>query len=136
MMCLMKITAENLNLEEGSRVLIAYHLYKQCFSVRLRKTHKVVGYMNTIILTDSIFNVHASGRIRVLKEKRKNFHAYVEGNLSNISNLPPRSKMREAYYNPYMVENFVDRETLEIITYADIVLCDDGKVYYYLNKTL
>jgi hypothetical protein len=40
-------------------------------------------------------------------------------------------RLREAYYNPYQVACFVDRETAVAIESADIVVCDNGKVYYW-----
>jgi hypothetical protein len=117
-------------LEDGEYVLVAYHLYKRCFSVRLASSRKVIGYTNRIVLSDVSFPVQAAGRLRVLKEKRKNVHAFVKGKINHSIRIPHYPQMREVYYNPYVVEVFVDRETMEPVTHVSVALCENGKVYY------
>jgi hypothetical protein len=40
---------------------------------------RIVGYAEAVILTDVEFRVRESGRQRVLRERRKNVHAFVVG---------------------------------------------------------
>lgn len=132
----MESTTEDSILEEGQIILIAFHLYKRCFSIRNVSSRKVIGYTDRIVVRNARFPVSVSGRLRVLREKRKNVHAYVQGcfeqRLQQIDYHP--EQLREAYYNPYVVSAFVDRETIEPIAYADLAICENGKVYYYQNN--
>jgi hypothetical protein len=61
------------------RVEVYYNLHKKCFSIR----HKgiVISHANTVKLADVTFVVRKAGRERVLREKKKNVHAFVRGNL-------------------------------------------------------
>lgn len=126
----MRRVEQCLSVEVGQKVLIAFHLHKQCFSIRLASTRKVAAYTDRIVVSDVRFPVSPYGRLRVLKEKKKNVHAFVLGTyLQEIQNLS-RSNFREAYYNPYQVSGFVDRETSRSIEFADYVICENKRVYY------
>lgn len=127
----MRREAELFYLENDQLVMIAFHLHKKCFSIRNAKSRKVIGYTNRIIIRDVFFPVSASGRQRALNERKKNVHAFVKGSYDESLQSCDKLTFREAYYNPYLVSSFVDRETFEPIEGADIVLCDRGKVYYW-----
>lgn len=118
-------------LENGQRVSIAFHLHKKCFSIRHAATRKVIGYTDRIVLREVSFPISTAGRLRVLREKKKNVHAFVQGYYDAREQYSDQVAFREAYYNPYRVSAFVDRETLEPIGTADLVLCENGKVYYW-----
>ena len=51
------------------------------YSLRDKKTRRVVDHQSFIILKDCKFHVSLTGRERVLREKRKNVHAWIEGTL-------------------------------------------------------
>ena len=53
------------------------NLHRQCWSVRLRG--KVIDHVDSIILMRARFQVGEAGRQRVLREQRKNVHAFVVG---------------------------------------------------------
>ncbi|WP_055106238.1 hypothetical protein [Paenibacillus ihumii] len=116
--------------EDGQKVLIAFHLHKQCFSIRLASTRKVAGYTDRIVVSDVRFPVSPSGRLRVLRERRKNVHAFVLGKYEQEMQNLSRLHFREAYYNPYQVSGFVDRETFRLIEFADYAICENKRVYY------
>lgn len=116
---------------ESQLVLIAFHLHKRCFSIRLAATRKVIGYADKVVVRDVGFIVSSSGRIRVLRERKKNVHAFVRGKYEQLEQSISTQQWREAYYNPYQVEGFVDRETREPIRFADMAVCEGGKVYYW-----
>ena len=61
------------------RVQVYYNLHKRCLSIRHRG--KVIKHAKSVILRDASFRVQPAGRERVLKQKRKNVHAYVAGEL-------------------------------------------------------
>ncbi len=122
-------------LSNMQNIRIAYHFYKKCFSIRSCSTRKVIGYMERIVVRNAHFVVSPSGRARVLREKMKNIHAYVEGEFkyelqnADFSNV----YMREVYYNPYFVATFVDKESLQPIYSASLVICEEGRVYCAIN---
>lgn len=128
----MRNITEHVVLDEGQTILIAYHLHKRCFSIRHAKTRKVIGYKDRIVVQHVQFIVSESGRQRVLRERRKNVHAYVRGVFENkLQNIRFNDyNFRGAYYNPYSAATFVDVETKEPIAYAELAICENGKVFF------
>lgn len=123
-----------LNLVDGQPLLIAFHLYKKCFSIRCFHTRKVIGYADRIVVSNARFLVSQSGRARVLREKMKNIHAFVQGEYqADLQHAYLAYEyIMEAYYNPYKVSTFVDKRTMTPIHDAQIAIFDEGKVYYII----
>lgn len=94
------------------RVYVYRNLHKKCLSVRDVKTRLVVAHVDSISLENCKFKVSASLRQRVLKEKRKNVHAGVEGDWVKDSVAPDISKCRRIMYDPYKYESFVDEGSM------------------------
>lgn len=60
-------------------------------------------HTSEIVLTNAKFIVNETGRQRVLREQRKNVHAYVVGYIyPSVSFIG-----EEVYYNPYTCSNFM-----------------------------
>jgi|TARA_R110002110_G_scaffold11785_7_gene56426 hypothetical protein len=127
-----------------TKVNVYYNLKKKCLSVRDARTGLVVKHTHAIRLgmaKDSkydhvAFIVQEGGRKRVLKEKRKNVHAFVTGraNLKRIPSLEERKTrkpktLRRVSYNPYKGKNFVDVKTGKPVDYADEVFIDGKNIY-------
>lgn len=89
---------------KGTLVDCYRNLHKQCWSVRDAKTRKVIAHVDTISLTDAVFRVGQAGRERVLREKRKNVHAYVRG---MVSEPFEGEEFQPVSYNPYTAGTFV-----------------------------
>ena len=92
------------------RVEIYFNLHKKCLSVR----HKglVIAHAAAAELTDVKFAVSQAGRARVLREKRKNVHAYVRGTLASyiplgVSVPYDNEVVSTVTYNPYKYDSFV-----------------------------
>ena len=73
---------------------------------------KVIAHAEGILLKGCSFKVGEKGRQRVLREKRKNVHAYVEGFVASIKG---ERRYREflgtkANYNPYYMDSFYTEE--------------------------
>ena len=131
--------------EANEKVAVFWNLHKDCFSIQgktfednKKKTVTKV-HADNILLMDVEFSVRESGRQKVLQEKKKNVHAFVKGKFGHayddrktleVTLLPT---MREAYYNPYKTDSFVDKETGKKITKADYVVMIDKKVWYKVN---
>jgi hypothetical protein len=69
---------------------------------------RVIYHAQNVLLTNCAFKVSKAGRERVLREKRKNVHAGVVGQLGRI-NVPISymPQMTAVTYNPYKYESFV-----------------------------
>jgi hypothetical protein len=86
----------------GKMVRVYRNLHKKCFSVKCMKTGLVIAHVDTITLENATFPVSKAGRKRVLKEKRKNVHAFVQGVVTNILVF----SNRKICYNPYKRGHF------------------------------
>jgi len=99
-------------IDPDRKVEVYRNLHKKCWSVRqdgLVKFHCV-----QIFMRDCKFVVQPAGRAKVLREKRKNVHAFVRGYLWD-GNLPtdlPEIENNNIWdnisYNPYKADTFVD----------------------------
>lgn len=89
----------------GEKVFVYWNLHKQLFSVKSVKTGRVVAHVDNLYLRDATFKVSEAGRQRVLREKRKNVHAGVQG---YVTNEPPSFYDGVAKYNPYKGPHFTD----------------------------
>lgn len=87
------------------RSRIYFNLHKKLLSVqhKVNGRWKVVKHVDSITLRDVKFKVSQAGRERVLREKRKNVHAFLEG--EEISEIP--ICQFKITYNPYKYKTFV-----------------------------
>ena len=101
------------------KVRIYYNFHKKLFSVqeKVNGSWKVVEYTKEIFLRNATFKVSEAGRQRVLKEKRKNVHAFVEGEYSGKTDVTS-SRIRFVRYNPYIAGHFIDQDSKQKITEA------------------
>jgi hypothetical protein len=95
-------------------IRVYYNLHKRRLSIQEKRVNqsgrlvwKVVAHMHTIALKNPVFKVSEAGRQRVLKDKAKNVHAFIYGEMINPlschgSNVP-------VFYNPYKAPTFVDK---------------------------
>lgn len=108
------------------------NLHKNCYSIqqKINNTWKVIEYSNEIILENCSFKIYENGRQKVIKEKRKNVHAFICGeklNLNskqiNINNLVTIS------YNPYYSDSFYIKDSKEKIKSAKIIILREDKIF-------
>lgn len=105
------------------KVKVYYNLHKNCYSiVSLEKENygKVIKHENCVPLFDAQFKVSEKGRQRVLREQKKNVHAYVVGTW--VSEFVPRLPIKLATYNPYKYSSFVDAHSKKPLAKASQVL--------------
>lgn len=82
----------------GKRVYVYRNLHNGLFSVW--HAGKVLAHVPEIHLDNAEFRVRESGRQKVLREKKKNVHAFVVG---TVNSKPPAEKPSMGItYNPYM----------------------------------
>jgi hypothetical protein len=101
----------------NKNVQVYYNLHKKCLSVRRRGI--VIDHVSTILLKNATFHVQPAGRKRVLKEKRKNVHAYVSGERVAVASYDSSSE--RITYNPYKNKTFISVETGLPVYKKDIV---------------
>ena len=114
------------------RVEAYYNLHKRCISYRPiggKVKHTVMLQLN-----DVTFSVQPAGRAKVLREGRKNVHAFVRGELltaiddadegnENAQNEAFASAgYRPITYNPYKYDSFVYKATGEPVRSARQVI--------------
>ena len=113
------------------KVEVYRNLHKNCWSIRDNKTGRVIDHVDSIHIKDANLVVRKAGREKVLREKRKNVHAFVKGTIENCS-----SWHNEEYggkliaYNPYKYDSFVLVESAEPIFNAEhVYLNENGEVW-------
>ena len=92
----------------GTRVRVYRNLRNGLMSVQAKSINGswlVVGHVESCLLYDADFAVSEAGRQRVIKDKRKNVHAFIYGELAGVDTdavLPTK-----VMYNPYKYKTFV-----------------------------
>lgn len=127
------IAREGRTVEKGQRVEVYRNLHRDAFSIRDKKTKLVLGYSNHVRLEHATYIVSEARRQKVLEEKRKNVHAVVEGTfvetLEEVS-IHMIEEYKQAYYNPYLTETFVDKESKEALYHSSYALFTDNELFY------
>lgn len=101
------------------KVKVYYNLHKHTFSIQTKtpKGWRVTDYADSLNLTDVEFRVSEAGRRRVLKEGRKNVHAFVIGTLTDEE----LDTTIDVSYNPYKAGYFFRKDNGEPVTRAQKV---------------
>ena len=92
------------------KVEVYFNLHKRLWSVRKCSTGRVVLHTDKVHIRDPKFVVRKAGRERVLREGKKNVHAFVRGELSThfYDFDPDYIDYTLVSYNPYKHDTFVD----------------------------
>jgi hypothetical protein len=110
------------------RVDIYRNLHKKgiTYSVRDSVSKRVLFYTSNITLKDVSFLVNPKGRERVLKEKRKNVHAFIRGTVDTSGGTPSGKLIT---YNPYKSDKFyLKNNENKKLQSADKVFIHNGKI--------
>ena len=112
------------------RVRVYWNLHKKCYSVQDCKTGRVVHHMMGFTIADAKFVVRQGGRQRVLREGKKNVHAFVTGRISLNNGVATIFKGAEKVtYNPYKYDSFVTAKDEIPVTDAYVVTAGSGNGY-------
>ena len=99
-------------------VKVYFNLHRKCYSVQ--QNGLVVGHATYIALRDVTCKVSEAGRQRVIREQRKNVHAYMVGTIdtdvADWYDIKPT-------YNPYKYSSFV------LWTNPDVAVYNVEQVY-------
>lgn len=93
-----------------TRVRCYFNLHKRLFSIQ-RKTDRgwrLWCHTDFMFLKNVHFIVNENARQRVLRERKKNVHAFVEGDIGQPGdNFTNEFKRMEVWYNPYQSSTFL-----------------------------
>jgi len=100
-------------INSGKTVSVYYNLHRKCLSMRVKGV--VVDHPHAVVLKNVKFRVQPAGRAKVLKEKRKNVHAFVCGQLVETygATIPWNNGKKifstdfQVVYNPYKYKTFI-----------------------------
>lgn len=100
-----------------------------------RQAGIVIDHPEVAYLSQVEFRVNRKGRDRVRREQQKNVHAFVIGDWETVlaeDHMPRNGEWRQAHYDPYECDSFVDKETRQPIKFAEFVKLDDrSRVWYH-----
>jgi hypothetical protein len=101
---------------------------------KVGKSWLVVGHTKNLVIQNPIFTVSESRRQRVIRDRRKNVHAFSCGILigQELDTLPP---IEEIYYDPYTLPYFAWRETNRPIDRADLLVVINNRVFCPIEST-
>lgn len=94
---------------------------KVMWSIKDVKTGLVISVEPTVVLKDVKLKVSLAGNKRVRKEKRKNVHAGVVGELKGPMDLLD-GKWKQVTYNPYKHKSFVYKSNGKKVTEAKMAM--------------
>jgi hypothetical protein len=124
------------------KVFVYWNLHKKCWSLRAASgpfRGKVCYHARGFIITDAIYKVSEAGRQRVLRERKKNVHAGIQGTLESFTpisdnkSIVPQDDMVTVSYNPYRGPYFYQVVSGEKITQSSKVCATDRVVYATLT---
>jgi hypothetical protein len=95
------------------RVEVYFNLHKYTWSVRSARTGRVLLHTDKVHIRNPEFVVRQAGRERVLREGKKNVHAFVRGEATYFDDFDPEYHPNYldytlVMYNPYKFNTFVD----------------------------
>lgn len=127
-----------------------YRVYRNLHNGKLSlmdvQTNTVVGHADSVQLCAVNFRVGEAGRQRVIKEGRKNVHAFIVGCVTRVDGFEPFKgrdvvtydtissgeppEPQQATYNPYLVSSFVNVETKAPVMKAATAYVTPRKILY------
>ena len=133
-----------------TKVAVYRNLHNGMFSIQCREAPyygKVIAHAKVVGINNPLFVVRENGRQKVLRERKKNVHAFVVGELSMFNQGHVRDEYRELVddlsplykgqcpstmfaerieYNPYLYDSFVfaDHDGMSKVDSASSVFMD------------
>lgn len=108
----------------SERVRVYWNLHKNVWSIM--KKGIVIEHRDVLTLINVRFIVSQAGRIRVLKEKKKNVHAFAEGIIMEDAVMEKKDQIT---YNPYKFPYFYYKNDESIALVADKIVLENKKIF-------
>ena len=119
------------------KIEVYRNLHRDCWSVR--QNGLVKFHCQYIYMRDCNFVVQPAGHAKVLREKKKNVHAFVRGYLTLDDSAIGTHLFcwDDIYYNPYKASTFVDWEDKAVVhaDFVDLSITDKNTPVLALNPT-
>ena len=95
-------------MNEPKRVKVYFNLHKKVWSVLYMtpKGWRLGCHLPELVLDNVTWKVSEAGRQRVIREKRKNVHAFGIGYMQSILSPVPTGEWKKVRYNPYEMGSF------------------------------
>ncbi len=124
-------------IDESLPVRVFKNLKHGCYSIMQRGVIRASA--KQVRLRDVEFRVRESGRQRMLRENRKNVHAFAVGRLVDYVHPAEERELapmagRSAFYDPYRFPCFVDRETNAPVIRVNVAHFDEHGVVYSIDE--
>lgn len=117
---------------------VYFNLHRACWSIMLRG--KVTGHAPALTIANARFVVREGGRQRVLREGRKNVHAFVVGDtdgdidFAHVGEYMKAEKSAvEVTYRPTSGATFVRKDNGAPVVAADLVYLSSTRRVYAIN---
>lgn len=98
------------------KVSVYWNLHKNTFSIQSRESGRsygrVINHSDSVVIKLPRFVVRQAGQEKVIKEQKKNVHAFVSGLLSSSIDSTLIRKA-QVVYNPYKYKSFVIADSKE-----------------------
>ena len=117
-------------IDRDKPVRVFKNLTHGCYSIL--QNGKLKASARQVLLGDVEFRVRESGRQRMLREQRRNVHAFAVGRLIDYVHPDEARELafvggRAISYDPYLLAQFFDRQTGAPVIAAELVrLGEDG----------
>jgi hypothetical protein len=110
------------------------NLHKGNFSIQSyikeKKGYRVTDRVSTAVFEKCSFTVSEPSRQKVIREGRKNVHAYINSESYRVVNsCIDVSKFREIYYNPYIYDSFIYKDDESKVFKVENILTHNNKIY-------
>lgn len=127
------IKFKNRSINITKKVMVYKNLHNGMLSVK--QDGLVVAHVEAITLSPAMFKVNESGRQRVIKEKKKNVHAYVVGYVDDINVTLDVNDSTPVSYNPYKFSYFYEKTTQKPVSQlGHNVHCSSTSGLYIINN--
>jgi hypothetical protein len=133
----------------SKKMKVYYNLHNHKWSIMDKETGLILGHADIVGMYGVTPKVSEAGRQRVLREKRKNVHAFMEGYLDRVLGFVPfrgrvlpegvftscgtimTDLLTELTYNPYKFDRFVVKSvpTLGVLGARYVWLTDTRQVF-------
>lgn len=114
---------------DGEKHNIYRNLNNGLFSVK-NKRGLVVAHVDNVITYNNTFTVKEKARQKVLKERVRNVHAWVNfDKIETIVEEIDTEQLDELYYSPYKLDCFINKRTREKMEFVNKLYFANGKAY-------
>jgi hypothetical protein len=98
----------------------------------IKQSAHVVDWQSNILLSGNIkFHISEKGRLKVVKNRRKNVHAWIKSNEYFVLENVDLTGFLELWYNPYFTQHFYCIKTGGIVIGAEKVILTDNKAFVH-----